>query len=138
MYCSADILLNAVGRDLEGKGACIVCGRSTWISVVGGRVSKIEPPGAVLHVVEIQSPGRTQIVCEASPMFDREDCLQYWLKSYNGPPGRVYGVEEFMPRASELEAERVGPARLEAESPSGSGRVHVVLCADCGCSPRSA
>src|SRR5437867_5009793 len=136
VYCGADIFLNAVGRDLGGEAACIVCGCSTRLSVVGGRISKVEPAGAVLHLVEIRSPGRnTQIVCEGSPLFDSEECLQSWLKKYRGLPGRIYRVQEFMPRASELVAERVGPARLEVENLSGSGRVRVMRCADCGCSP---
>lgn len=136
VYCGADILLNGVQHDLKGEATCIVCGRSTRVAFVDGRTSMVEPFGAVLHVVEIRSRGGiAQVVCEGSPLFDREQCLQSWLKSYKGLPGRVYTLEEFMPRASALVSERVGPAGSEPKSPTGSKSIRVMRCADCDCSP---
>lgn len=135
VYCGADILLNGVQHDLRGEGTCIICGGSIEVTFVDGRISEVEPVGAVLHVVETGSPGRTQVVCEGSPLFDREECLQSWLKRYKGLTGRVYTLQEFMPRASELVSERVGPAGSEPKSPSESGSVRVMRCADCDCSP---
>ena len=135
VYCGADILLNGVQHDLKAEAACIVCQRSTLVTFVAGRISMVEPFGAVLHVVEIRSPRRTQVVCEASPLFDREECLQSWLKGYKGPRGRVYTPEEFVPRALELVSEHVGPAESEPKSPSEFKRVRVMRCADCDCSP---
>ena len=135
VYCGADILLNGVQHDLKGEARCIVCGRSTRVVFVDGRISMVEPFGAVLHVVEIRSPSRTQVVCEGSPLFDRDECLQSWLKDYKGLPGQVYAVEEFMPRALELVSEHVGPAGSELKSPHGSKSVRVMRCADCDCSP---
>lgn len=135
VYCGADILLNGVQCDLKGEATCIVCGRLTKVRFVDGRISRVEPVGAVLHVVEIRSPGQTQVVCEGSPLFDREECLRSWLKGYKGLPGRAYMLEEFMPRASALVSERVGPAGSEPKSPTGSKSVRVMRCADCDCSP---
>ena len=135
VYCGADILLNGAQRDLKGEARCVVCGRSTKMAFVDGRISEVEPVGAVLHVVEVRSPGRTQVVCEGSPLFDREECLQSWLKFYKGLPGRVYAVQEFLPKAAELVSEHVGPAGSEPKSPFGSGSLRVMRCADCDCSP---
>ena len=136
MRCGADILLNGVGHDLQGEARCIICGRSAKVTIIQGKISKLDPAGAVLHVVEIRSPGQNaQVVCEASPLFDRHECLQFWLKNYDGPPGRVYGLHEYMARAAELVSERVGPARLETKNRATSSSVRVMRCADCGCSP---
>ena len=136
VLCGADILLNAVGHDLEGEATCVICGRSTRVTVAEGEISKLEPVSAVLHVVEIRSPGQNaQIVCEGSPLFDKEECLQSWLKTYKGLPGRVYSLQEYMDRASELISERVGPARSEPEKYSISKILRVMRCADCDCSP---
>lgn len=134
--CGADILLNAVGHDLEGEAKCTICGRSTHIETNQGKISKLDPPSAVLHVVEIREPGHNaQVVCEASPLFDRQECLQSWLNNYHGPPGRVYGIQEYMTRATDLVSERVGPIRSEPANDPKSNRVRVMCCADCGCSP---
>lgn len=136
VYCGADILLNGVRHDLMGDATCIVCGRSTRVTFVDGRISMEEPLGAVLHVVEIRSPsGIAQVACEGSPLFDREECLQSWLKGYEGLPGRVYTLEEFMPRASALVSEDVGPVGSGPKSPIVSRSVRVMRCADCDCSP---
>ena len=134
--CGADILLNAVGHDLEGEATCIVCGRPTRVTIVEGKISKLEPVSAVLHVVEIRSPGQNaQVVCEASPIFDKMECLQFWLNSYDGPPGQVHGLQEYMARAAELVSERVGPVRSELAKHPTYGSVRVIRCADCDCTP---
>ena len=135
LYCGADIMLNGVQHDLKGEATCIICGRTTTMAFVDGNISEIEPAGAVLHVVEIRSRGQTQIVCEASPLFDRDECLQSWLKGYRGLRGRVYSLREFMSRASELLSERVGPVGSDPKSLSGSSSVRLIRCADCDCSP---
>ena len=136
MRCGADILLNGVRHDLEGEATCIVCKLTTRLTIVEGKISKREPSSAILHVVEIRSSGQNaQIVCEASPLFDKKECLQSWLKTYKGLPGRVYILQEYMDRASELISERVGPARPEPENHSTSKTVRVMRCADCDCSP---
>lgn len=134
--CGADILLNAVGHDLEGEATCVICGRPTRLTIVEGKISKLQPASAVLHVVEIRSLGQNaQVVCEGSPLFDKKGCLQTWLKTYKGLPGRVYSLQEYMARASELISERVGPARSEPENYPISKSVQVMRCADCDCSP---
>ena len=75
--CGVDILLNAVGHELEGEGTCIVCGRPTRVTVVEGKISKPDLVSALLHVVEIRSPGQNaEVVCEGSPLFDKKECLQ--------------------------------------------------------------
>lgn len=136
VYCGADILLNGVQHDLKGEATCIVCGRSTRVTFIDGRISMVEPFGSILHVVEIRSPdGMAQVVCKGSPLFDREECLQSWLKGYRGLPGRIYTLDEFMRRASALVSERVGPAGSEPKSPTESKSVRVMRCADCDCSP---
>ena len=61
--CRADILLNGVRRDLEGESRCIVRGNSTRIKVQGGRIAQVEPPEAILQVVEVRAEhGTVEIV----------------------------------------------------------------------------
>ena len=134
--CGADILLNAVEHDLEGESRCIICGNPTLIKTVRGKIVQVNPPEALLHVVEIQGEhGARQIVCEGSPICDRRVCLEKWLKSYNGLPGQVFELQEYMPHASRLVAERVGPAPAKISNEMNVPSTRVIRCADCGCSP---
>ena len=134
--CGADILLNAVGHDLEGESRCIACGNPTLIKIVQGKIVQFNPPSAVLHIVETQGEhGARQIVCEGSPIFDRRECLETWLKSYNGLPGQVYNLPEYMRHASLLVAECVEPAPAKTSNETNVPQTPVIRCADCGCSP---
>lgn len=134
--CGADILLNGVEHDLEGEGQCIVCGRAVRVNIVGAQIARVEPPDALLHVVEIRGEhGGPTIVCEGSPIFDRDTCLQIWLKSYRELPGQVFKPQEYMARATRLVADRVRPAQTQRANETSLQGTRVIRCADCDCSP---
>ena len=97
--CGADILLNGLRINLAGEGRCIVCGVTIRLKMSEGKLREIEPETAVLHIVECpMGQGRIGIECEASPLFDNDNCLRAWLKSYNGRSGLILKPKEFLDR----------------------------------------
>ena len=109
LRCGADILLNGIQMDIEGEARCVVCGDVTSLKMSEGAIRTVDPSTAVLHVVEIpRESGRPSILCEASPLFDKENCLRVWLESYDGRKGLVLKPQEFLDRMVRMMS-NVGP-----------------------------
>ncbi len=116
LRCGADIVLNGLQGDLEGESTCIVCGSKVRLKMQGSKLSQIEPGTAILHVVEIPGgPGRLQVDCEATPLFDKDECLRSWLRGYNGKAGTVYKPDEYVDHVTQGGKARVA---LRPEKPS--------------------
>src|SRR5690348_2929649 len=96
VHCGADILLNGLEGDLEGEAHCPVCGNRTQLVIASGEIDGLEPKDAVIHVVEMPTEsGRIWIECEATHIFDKQDCFQIWMSRYKGKEGLVASVEEY-------------------------------------------
>src|SRR5690348_11771111 len=81
--CGADILLNGLEGDLEGRARCPVCGSLTRIAITAGKIDGLDPSDAIIHVVEMPAKsGRIWIECESTHVFDKETCLQKWIAVY--------------------------------------------------------
>jgi hypothetical protein len=107
--CGADILLNGMQDDLEGEGQCPICGGTIHLRVKGQRIHGLEPENSILHAVELpMEQGTFNIECEGSHLFDKEDCLNAWLKNYKGRRGSILSPQEFLDRVIRLKSLR-GP-----------------------------
>jgi hypothetical protein len=99
VLCGADILLNGLEGDLEGEAHCPVCGNRTRLVIASGKTDGLDPKDAMIHVVEMPTgSGRIWIECEATHIFDKQDCLQEWISKYKGKKGRVASVEAYHDR----------------------------------------
>jgi hypothetical protein len=98
--CGADILLSGMYQDVRGEAVCPVCGKTTEVRMKGGQLSSVAPASAVLHYVVEDEP-RFSICCEDTFIFDRKECLDEWLKTYNGTPGEISSLPEFVRTAEE-------------------------------------
>ncbi len=97
LKCGPDILLNGIRQNLEAEANCPVCQTTIRFRIVDRCVEHLEPPQSILHAVEIvEGPGRLCVRCEASHIFDREECLHAWLSKYQGIPGSIYELQEYM------------------------------------------
>ena len=93
--CGADILLNGLNRNLDGNAQCPVCGTTTRILIVNGKIDGLEPRDAMVHVVELPTKsGRIWIECESTHIFDKKACLEKWISDYKGKTGLVDSVEK--------------------------------------------
>jgi alkylmercury lyase-like protein len=99
VHCGADILLNGLKGDLEGEAQCPVCGNLTRLVIVKGKIDGLDPKDAMIHVVEMPTKsGRIWIECEATHIFDKQDCFRKWMSEYKGKMGLVASVEEYHDR----------------------------------------
>jgi alkylmercury lyase-like protein len=99
VHCGADILLNGLEGDLEGEAHCPVCGNLTQLVIADGKIDGLDPKDAMIHVVEMPTrSGRIWIECEATHIFDKQDCLQKWTSEYLGKKGLVASVEAYHDR----------------------------------------
>lgn len=97
VMCGADILLTGIRNDLEGYAQCPVCERPVSFKLDKQRVRNLQPLGALLHVVEIPTEGgRLSVLCSASHIFDREECLRDWMQGYKGEEGGVYSLQGYI------------------------------------------
>ena len=104
LKCGPDILLNGIGQNLEAEANCPVCQRPIRFRIVDHRVEHLEPPQSILHAVEIvEGPGKLCVRCEASHIFDKDECLRGWLGQYQGISGSVYKLQEYMDHVMTLE-----------------------------------
>ena len=95
--CGADILLNGLKTDLGAEARCPVCGGVTRFHVVKRRVEDLAPKDPMLHVVEFgMGAGHVGVECESTHIFDKKDCLTKWLSTYDGKPGLVISLPEYM------------------------------------------
>ncbi len=110
LKCGPDILLNGMRQDLEADANCPICQRPIRFRIVDRTVVHLEPPQPFLHAVEIvEGPGRLCVRCEASHIFDREECLRAWLSDYLGIPGSVYALQEYMDHVMTIEQHKSRP-----------------------------
>jgi hypothetical protein len=73
-------LLNGLNRNLEGYAQCPVCGTTTRLSIVDGKIDGLDPGNAILHVLETPTKsGRTWVECEPTHIFDKKSCSEKWL-----------------------------------------------------------
>jgi hypothetical protein len=98
--CGADVLLSGMYQDVRGEAVCPVCGKFTEVRMKGGQLSSVAPASAVLHYV-VEDERRVSICCEGTFIFDREECLNEWLKTYNDRPGEISSLPEFVKVARE-------------------------------------
>ncbi len=93
--CGAHLLLNGVRSDIDAEARCPVCGSLIQFGVRVRRVVDLEPPGALLHVVEI--PGSDlSIECASTHIFDNEACHRSWLENYRGGPGSTFSLQGYL------------------------------------------
>ena len=108
--CGADILINGLMTDLKAEAQCPSCGNITRFHIDNGHIEDLAPKDPTLLVVEIQlGPGRLNIKCEATHIFDQKDCLTKWLSTYTGKPGLVISLPEYMDSLKKRNA-KVSPA----------------------------
>jgi Alkylmercury lyase len=101
--CGADLLLNAMGTDLEAEAKCPVCEGIIRFRVRDREVRELDPSTSLLHIVEIRmANGRHAVKCEGSPIFDKDDCLQDWLNDYQRKRGLIFKPQEFLERMISL------------------------------------
>jgi len=94
--CGADILLNGLNGNLDADAQCPMCRTVTRLLIVDGKVDRLEPRNAIIHVLEMPTEsGRIWIECEATHIFDKKTCLDKWVSKYKGNPGLVAFVEEY-------------------------------------------
>ena len=108
--CGADILINGLMTDLKADAQCPSCGNITRFHIDNRRLEDVTPKDPTLHAVEIElGPGRLNIKCEATHIFDKKDCLTNWLSTYTGKPGLVVSLPEYMDSLKKRNA-KVSPA----------------------------
>lgn len=94
--CGADLLLNGLNRNLEGYAECPVCGTTTRLSIVNGKIASLNPGNAIMHVLETPTgSGRIWVVCEPTHIFDKKTCSEKWLSKYKGQRGLVTPVDKY-------------------------------------------
>ncbi len=99
--CGADILLKGLQYDLDAEARCPTCGSATSFRIRARRIEDLQPPTALLNVVELHTePGTTCILCEATHIFDRQACLRRWVSGYTGLPGLATGLQDYIDRCS--------------------------------------
>jgi hypothetical protein len=109
--CGADILINGMKTDLRAEARCPVCGNVTRFHIDNRRIEDLAPKDPALHVVEIQlGPGRLNIKCDSTHIFDRKECLTNWLSTYTGKPGLVISLPEYMASLNQRLPTKVSPA----------------------------
>jgi hypothetical protein len=101
------LLLSGLNGDLDAEAKCLVCGNITRLLIVDGKLDGLVPSNALLHVVETPSKsGRIWIECDATHIFDRDECYQKWSSQYKGEKGLVATVEDYHNRLIERRAKR--------------------------------
>jgi hypothetical protein len=66
--------------------------------MTGGEVSSVAPASAVLHYL-VEDGSMFSICCAGTFIFDRKECLDEWLKTYNDRPGEFSSLQEFVKAA---------------------------------------
>lgn len=102
VHCGADLLLSGLNGDLDAEAKCPVCGTTTRLLIVDGKLDGLEPPDALLHVVEMPTEsGRIWIECESTHIFDKKSCFENWMSNYHGKKGLVTSIEEYQKKILE-------------------------------------
>jgi alkylmercury lyase-like protein len=100
-------LLNGLEADLEGGAQCPVCHNRTRLVIANGKIDRLDPRDAVIHVVEMPGKsGRIWIECESTHIFDKKECFQKWIARYSGKKGLVESVEHYHKRLVARRSER--------------------------------
>lgn len=104
LKCGPDIILNGLRSNLDAEANCPVCQGLVRFKITDTKLEQLEPSEAIVHVVEtVEGPGRLCVTCEASHIFDREECLHEWLGKYHGIPGSIYRLQEYMEHVKAVE-----------------------------------
>jgi Alkylmercury lyase len=107
VHCGADILLNGLKGNLKGEGRCPVCQNRTQLVIANGKIDKLDPQDAIIHVVEMPAkPGRIWIECESTHIFDKEECFKKWVAGYSGRKGLVASVVDYHNRLTVIRSDR--------------------------------
>lgn len=115
--CGADILLNGLNGNLDSVAQCPVCGTSTRLLIVNGKIDGLEPKDASIHVLEMPTKsGRIWIECEATHIFDKKTCLEKWISEYKGETGLVDSVENYHKLLVQRRSKRATYAPLEKKA----------------------
>jgi len=109
--CGADILINGLKTNLGAEARCPVCGNVTHFHIDNRRIENLAPKDPTLHVVEIQlGPGRLNIKCDSTHIFDKKDCLTKWRSTFAGKLGLVISLPEYMASLNKRLPTHVSPA----------------------------
>jgi hypothetical protein len=109
--CGADILLTGLTTNLTAEARCPICGTITRFRLTEKRIEDLAPRDATLHVVEFEmSPGHLGVECKSTHIFDKKECLNSWLSTYDGKPGRVMSLPEYMGSLNQRPPRKVSPA----------------------------
>jgi Alkylmercury lyase len=102
LRCGADILLSGLYYNLVGEAICPVCGTKVRVSIENKQIVSVSPLSAVLHYAreDVGDSSKFCICCSDTFIFDKEECLKTWLRSYHGSPGKLSSLQEFMKKAS--------------------------------------
>jgi hypothetical protein len=115
VHCGADILLNGLEGDLEGKAWCPVCQNRTLLVIANGKIDRLNPRDAIIHVVEMPTKsGKIWIECESTHIFDKEECFQKWIAGYSGKKGLVASVADYHNRLTARRSNRQRAPRYMA------------------------
>ncbi len=102
--CGADILLSGIRNDLIGEARCPMCDEVVRLQVSKGRVIALAPSEALLYVVEVESGGGAICVeCEGSHLFDSEERLNRWLRTYTGHAGSAFKLQEYLDHCAKMD-----------------------------------
>lgn len=110
LSCAGDILLTGLFGDLRGSTKCPVCGRTVEVEVRDKRLVGLYPSSAVLHYVRVALPNPSSfgIECETTYLFDRDECLNHWLRSHPLLGGKVVAPQGFMDEAASVKGIKSG------------------------------
>jgi alkylmercury lyase len=116
--CSVDmyLLALALGRPIHAEAVCPATGTAIRVDITPDRVERIDPPGAVVAVVNLDADltlglDRTDAdVCAQQPFFASAQAASGWLVDH--PQGRLIPVRSFHAEARRL------VDRLEATPPA--------------------
>jgi alkylmercury lyase-like protein len=111
LKCGADILLNGLKTNLEAEARCPVCETVTRFLITERQIERLIPKNPILHVVEFEmSLGHLGVECKSTHIFDKKECLNKWLSTYTGKPGRIMSLPEYMGYLNRSPPRKVSPA----------------------------
>ncbi len=86
--CGADLLLNGLRSNVDAEARCPVCANSIRFGVRVHQVVNLEPPEALLHVVEIPGPN-ISIECASLTYLTARFANVAGLKAIEDAQGRL-------------------------------------------------
>ena len=112
LSCAGDIHLTGLYSDAVGSAECPTCGRTIELAVRGRKVADLSPTTALLYYVRVALPSPTSfgIECETTNLFDRQSCLDEWLRSHPHVSGRTASPQGFIDEVVSVKSQGGGRA----------------------------